>query len=114
MYSLYSLLNIICVLLWFRICVNLKLSKAVVLCKLDSFSLSVLVTLSSEGSTLRAWNLPDGLLNWETVLQVSTPSKPLLYVSVSNDFFNRLFVLLQVIFSSYLLYLSYSIIHGFV
>lgn len=94
MYSLYSLLNIICVLLWFRICVNLKLSKAVVLCKLDSFSLSVLVTLSSEGSTLRAWNLPDGLLNWETVLQVSTPSKPLLYVSVSNDFFNRLFVLL--------------------
>ncbi|XP_020276336.1 ER membrane protein complex subunit 1 [Asparagus officinalis] len=42
------------------------------------------VTLSSEGSMLRAWNLPDGLLIWESILQVSTSSKPLLYVPTGS------------------------------
>ncbi|KAK8936199.1 hypothetical protein KSP39_PZI013538 [Platanthera zijinensis] len=38
------------------------------------------ITLSSEGSILRAWNLPDGQLVWESVLQFSAPSRSLLYV----------------------------------
>ncbi|KAH7658285.1 Quinoprotein alcohol dehydrogenase-like protein [Dioscorea alata] len=38
------------------------------------------VTLSSEGSVLRAWNLPDGQMSWETSLEVLKPSKSLLYV----------------------------------
>lgn len=38
------------------------------------------ISLSSEGSILRAWNLPDGLLIWESVLQVPTQSKSLLYI----------------------------------
>ncbi|KAJ6793419.1 ER membrane protein complex subunit 1 [Iris pallida] len=42
------------------------------------------VTLSSKGGVLRAWNLPDGLLIWESILQVSTPSKSLLYVPANN------------------------------
>ncbi|KAL5202087.1 hypothetical protein ABZP36_013039 [Zizania latifolia] len=37
------------------------------------------VTLSMGGSTLRAWNLPDGQMIWETNLQVSKSSKPLLH-----------------------------------
>lgn len=38
------------------------------------------VTLSSEGSVLRAWNLPDGQMSWEISLEVLEPSKSLLYV----------------------------------
>ncbi|KAJ8486416.1 hypothetical protein OPV22_018901 [Ensete ventricosum] len=38
------------------------------------------VTLSSGGSILRAWNLPDGQMIWESTLPVSTPSKSSLYV----------------------------------
>lgn len=38
------------------------------------------VTLSSEGSILRAWNLPDGQMVWESFLQGSKPSKSLLFV----------------------------------
>lgn len=38
------------------------------------------VTLSSEGSVLRAWNLPDGLLVWESILTGSDSSKSLLLV----------------------------------
>ncbi|MQM09085.1 hypothetical protein Taro_041947 [Colocasia esculenta] len=40
------------------------------------------ITLSS-GSILRAWNLPDGQMVWESVLQVSATSKSLLYVPAS-------------------------------
>lgn len=36
------------------------------------------ITLSSGGSVLRAWNLPDGQMVWETTLVGSKPSKPLL------------------------------------
>ncbi|XP_020574945.1 ER membrane protein complex subunit 1 [Phalaenopsis equestris] len=39
-----------------------------------------IITLSSEGSVLRAWNLPDGQLIWESVLQFSAPSSSLLHV----------------------------------
>lgn len=35
---------------------------------------------------LRAWNLPDGLLIWESILKVSTLSKSLLYMPVRTDF----------------------------
>lgn len=42
------------------------------------------ITLSSEGSMLRAWNLPDGLLIWESFLQVSAPSKSLFYVPANR------------------------------
>ncbi|KAK1367756.1 ER membrane protein complex subunit 1 [Heracleum sosnowskyi] len=38
------------------------------------------ITLSSEGSVLRAWNLPDGLLVWESILTGSESSKSLLVV----------------------------------
>uniref|UniRef100_A0A1D1Z7X7 ER membrane protein complex subunit 1 n=1 Tax=Anthurium amnicola TaxID=1678845 RepID=A0A1D1Z7X7_9ARAE len=40
------------------------------------------VTLSS-GSILRAWNLPDGQMVWESVLQVSATSKSILFVPTS-------------------------------
>ncbi|KAK9273669.1 hypothetical protein L1049_018479 [Liquidambar formosana] len=39
-----------------------------------------LISLSSEGSILRAWNLPDGQMAWESFLQGSKPSKSLLFV----------------------------------
>ncbi|PIN21465.1 hypothetical protein CDL12_05810 [Handroanthus impetiginosus] len=38
------------------------------------------ITLSSGGSILRAWNLPDGQMVWESTLIGSKPSKPLLLV----------------------------------
>ncbi|KAA8521807.1 hypothetical protein F0562_012480 [Nyssa sinensis] len=38
------------------------------------------ITLSSEGSSLRAWNLPDGQMVWESFLPGSNPSKSLLSV----------------------------------
>lgn len=38
------------------------------------------ITLSSEGSTLRAWNLPDGQMVWESFLSGSRPSKSLLFI----------------------------------
>ncbi|KAJ4708054.1 ER membrane protein complex subunit 1-like [Melia azedarach] len=38
------------------------------------------VTLSSDGSTLRAWNLPDGQMVWESFLRGSKHSKPFLLV----------------------------------
>ncbi|CAN7037612.1 unnamed protein product [Brassica rapa subsp. trilocularis] len=42
------------------------------------------ITLSSQGSTLRAWNLPDGQMVWETSLHSAQISKSLLSVPVSN------------------------------
>ncbi|KAK1290186.1 hypothetical protein QJS10_CPB18g01096 [Acorus calamus] len=42
------------------------------------------VTLSSEGGILRAWNLPDGQMVWETFLQGSVHSKSLLSVQAST------------------------------
>ncbi|TVU16923.1 hypothetical protein EJB05_32927 [Eragrostis curvula] len=50
---------------------------------LDQLSLSLgkyVLTLSSGGTVLRAWNLPDGQMIWETNLQTSTLSKPQLHV----------------------------------
>ncbi|XP_023538600.1 ER membrane protein complex subunit 1 isoform X1 [Cucurbita pepo subsp. pepo] len=41
------------------------------------------VSLSSEGNFLRAWNLPDGQMVWETFLQGTNPSKSLLLVPKS-------------------------------
>ncbi|GKD77875.1 ER membrane protein complex subunit 1, partial [Tanacetum coccineum] len=38
------------------------------------------ITLSSEGSILRAWNLPDGQMVWESLLSGSKSSKSLLVV----------------------------------
>ncbi|KAI8547334.1 hypothetical protein RHMOL_Rhmol07G0187200 [Rhododendron molle] len=38
------------------------------------------ITLSSEGSILRAWNLPDGQMVWESFLSGSRPSKSLLFI----------------------------------
>lgn len=46
--------------------------------------ISDVITLSSEGSTLRAWNLPDGQMVWETSLHCAQQSKSLLSVPVSN------------------------------
>ncbi|KAK9983871.1 hypothetical protein SO802_033396 [Lithocarpus litseifolius] len=41
------------------------------------------ITLSSEGSILRAWSLPDGQMVWESFLQGSKPSKSLLSVPIN-------------------------------
>ncbi|KAL5729138.1 hypothetical protein ACHQM5_002128 [Ranunculus cassubicifolius] len=41
------------------------------------------ITLSSEGSVVRAWNLPDGQMIWESSLPGSTPSKSLLSIPVN-------------------------------
>ncbi|XP_010049094.2 ER membrane protein complex subunit 1 [Eucalyptus grandis] len=41
------------------------------------------ITLSSGGSILRAWNLPDGQLVWESILKGSNPSKIMLIVPTS-------------------------------
>ncbi|CAL5431656.1 unnamed protein product [Camellia sinensis] len=38
------------------------------------------ITLSSGGSILRAWNLPDGQMVWESFLSGSKPSKSLLFI----------------------------------
>ncbi|KAL6980107.1 hypothetical protein U1Q18_021757 [Sarracenia purpurea var. burkii] len=38
------------------------------------------ITLSSKGSILRAWNLPDGQMVWESFLSGSRPSKSLLVI----------------------------------
>jgi len=45
---------------------------------------SDVITLSSDGSLLRAWNLPDGQMVWETPLQGSKQSKSILYIPVSE------------------------------
>lgn len=41
------------------------------------------ITLSSEGSILRAWNLPDGQMVWESFLQGSSLSKSLLSIQTN-------------------------------
>lgn len=46
--------------------------------------LSVVITLSSGGKTLRAWNLADGQMVWESVLSGSIPSRSLLSIPVSE------------------------------
>ncbi|KAL6865265.1 hypothetical protein ACP4OV_016416 [Aristida adscensionis] len=59
---------------------------------LDQLSLSLgkyVLTLSSGGSILRAWNLPDGQMIWETNLQASSPSKPQLHVLVCGQCSNN-------------------------
>lgn len=52
------------------------------------------ITLSSSGSVLRAWNLPDGQLAWESFLEGSSSSKSLLSVPVDikNDKENAILV----------------------
>ncbi|XP_058074294.1 uncharacterized protein LOC131223031 isoform X2 [Magnolia sinica] len=50
---------------------------------LDEIDIAIgkyVVTLSSEGSILRAWNLPDGQMVWESFLQGSKSSKSLLSI----------------------------------
>lgn len=47
--------------------------------------LSDVITLSSDGSTVRAWNLPDGQMVWESFLRGSKHSKPLLLLPVSDN-----------------------------
>ncbi|KAL6624715.1 hypothetical protein ACP70R_032036 [Stipagrostis hirtigluma subsp. patula] len=54
---------------------------------LDQLSLSLgkyVLTLSSGGTILRAWNLPDGQMIWETSLETSSASKPQLHVLSNN------------------------------
>lgn len=46
------------------------------------------ITLSSGGSILRAWNLPDGQMVWESTLLGPKASKPLLLVPVSESCLN--------------------------
>lgn len=41
------------------------------------------VTLSSEGTILRAWNLPDGQMVWESFIHGLAPSNSLLFVSTN-------------------------------
>ncbi|GFS44909.1 catalytics [Actinidia rufa] len=48
--------------------------------KIDIALGKYVITLSSEGSILRAWNLPDGQMVWETFLSGSRPSKAKLFV----------------------------------
>ncbi|KAI3473960.1 hypothetical protein Pfo_028534 [Paulownia fortunei] len=52
------------------------------------------ITLSSGGSILRAWNLPDGQMVWESTLLGSKPSKPLLLIptNLKVDKDNLIFV----------------------
>lgn len=42
------------------------------------------ITLSSDGSILRAWNLPDGQMVWESSLKGSKESKSILSIPVSE------------------------------
>lgn len=49
------------------------------------------ITLSSSGSVLRAWNLPDGQLVWESFLEGSNSSKSLLSVPVRIEYLQFLF-----------------------
>lgn len=48
-----------------------------------NFVVSDVITLSSNGSILRAWNLPDGQMVWESFLPGSKASKSIIYVPVS-------------------------------
>eukprot|EP00252_Welwitschia_mirabilis_P014894 TRINITY_DN32950_c0_g1_i1.p1 TRINITY_DN32950_c0_g1~~TRINITY_DN32950_c0_g1_i1.p1 ORF type:complete len:1002 (+),score=183.50 TRINITY_DN32950_c0_g1_i1:130-3135(+) len=52
------------------------------------------ISLSSSGSIVRAWNLPDGQMVWETFLEGSTSSKSLLCVpgSIKNEKEGSIFV----------------------
>ncbi|XAR70870.1 hypothetical protein NMG60_11027904 [Bertholletia excelsa] len=52
------------------------------------------ITLSSEGSIIRAWNLPDGQMVWESFLPGSKPSKALLFIptNLKVDRVNVIFV----------------------
>jgi len=52
------------------------------------FSMADVITLSSGGSILRAWNLPDGQLVWESILKGSNPSKIMLIVPVCDYHLN--------------------------
>lgn len=53
---------------------------------------SDVVTLSSGGSVLRAWNLPDGQMVWESFLPGSKPSRSLLLTPVSAKKSDLLFI----------------------
>lgn len=53
---------------------------------------SDVVTLSSGGSVLRAWNLPDGQMIWESFLLGSKPSRSLLLTPVSANNSDLLFI----------------------
>lgn len=61
---------------------------------------SDVVTLSSGGSILRAWNLPDGKMIWETSIQTSTSSKSLLHVLVCISNLFNVWIIRYVFFLS--------------
>ncbi|AQK84766.1 hypothetical protein ZEAMMB73_Zm00001d037772 [Zea mays] len=65
---------------------------------LDQLSLSLgkyVLTLSLGGTILRAWNLPDGHMIWETNLRISTASNPQLHVMSNNKVANDNLVLVS-------------------
>ena len=66
----------------------------------QNYFFSDVITLSSEGSMLRSWNLPDGQLVWETSLHSAQHSKSLLSVPVS-------YISLGVLLSEILVVSSY-------
>ena len=49
-----------------------------------NINVSDVITLSSDGSILRAWNLPDGQMVWESSLPGSKASKSILNIPVSE------------------------------
>ncbi|KAG5244266.1 ER membrane protein complex [Salix suchowensis] len=51
---------------------------------IDTAMTKYAITLSSGGSILRAWNLPDGQMVWECFLQGPSDSKSLLFVPTSS------------------------------
>lgn len=59
------------------------------------FNVSDVITLSSGGSILRAWNLPDGQMVWESSLQGSKESKSILNVPVSGFFISTIAFLVR-------------------
>jgi hypothetical protein len=71
-------------------------------------NLSDLITLSSEGSILRAWNLPDGQMWWESFLQGPSDSKSFLFVSVSDNMLYFFKLLMNTILLSNLIFYTLS------
>jgi hypothetical protein len=66
--------------------------------KIDIALGKYVITLSSSGGVLRAWNLLDDQLVWESFLEGSSSSKSLLSVPVDlkNNKDNSIFVMVEV------------------
>lgn len=80
-----------CIVFCIKICLNVK---RILVIEFMSAHLNVsdVISLSSSGSILRAWNLPDGQMVWESSLQGSKESNSILNIPVS-DFFSFLFLI---------------------